>query len=140
MPEPDSGLSKREVEEVVNAAIPAIAEPQPGLTSAEAEQIARGVLASILPKSAPADYTKSFVNNAIRRYETQVLDATLAYYNRVESVDSQWYVFIIDENDLVVGIPTPTAWGWTERVGWAPTPTATTSGRRRSRPLRKAGW
>ena len=105
MPEPDSGLSKREVEEIVSAAIAAIAEPQPGLTSAEAEQIARGVVASIPHKSAPAEYTKFFVNNAISRYETQGLEATLAYYNREESVDGQWYVFIIDENDLVIGHP-----------------------------------
>ena len=105
MPEPDSGLSKREIEEIVNAAVAAIAEPQPGLTSAEAEQIARGVVASIPPKSAPAEYTKFFVNSAISRYETQGLEATLAYYNREESVDGQWYVFIVDENDLVIGHP-----------------------------------
>ena len=36
---------------------------------------------------------------------TQGLDATLAYYNRPESVDGQWYVFIIDGNDLVIGHP-----------------------------------
>ncbi len=105
MPEPDSGLSKREVEELVSAAIAAIAEPQPGLTPAEVERIARGVVASIPPKSAPAEYTKFFVDNAISRYETQGLEATLAYYNREESVDGQWYVFIIDENDLVIGHP-----------------------------------
>ena len=105
MPEPDSGLSKREVEEIVNAAVAASAETQPGLTVAEAEQIARGVVASIPPKSAPAEYTKYFVNNAISLYETQGLEATLAYYNREESVDGQWYVFIIDENNLVIGYP-----------------------------------
>ena len=104
-PEPDSGLSKREVEEIVSAAIAAIAEPQPGLTSAEAEQIARGVVASIPPRSAPAEYTKFFVESAIARYETQGLEATLAHYNREQSVDGQWYVFIIDENDLVIGHP-----------------------------------
>ena len=105
MPEPGSGLSKGEVEEIVSAAIAAIAEPQPGLTSAEAEQIARGVVASIPPTSAPVEYTKFFVEKAISRYETQGLDATLAYYNRPESIDGQWYVFIIDENDKVIGHP-----------------------------------
>ncbi len=105
MPEPESGLSKREVEEIVTAAIAVIAAPQPSLTSAEAEQIARGVVASIPPRSAPAEYTKFFVNNAISRYETHGLEATLAYYNREESIDGQWYVFIIDENDLVIGHP-----------------------------------
>ena len=105
MPQPEAGLSKSEVEEIVKAAVAAIPQPEPGLTSAEAEQIARGVVASIPPRSAPAEYTRFFVNNAISRYETQGLDATLAYYNREESVDGQWYVFIIDENDLVIGHP-----------------------------------
>ena len=90
---------------VQSAAIADVLKSQPGLTSAEVEQIARGVVASIPPKSAPADYTKFFVDNAISRYETQGLDATLAYYNREESIDGQWYVFIIDENDLVIGHP-----------------------------------
>ena len=102
---PETGLSKSEIEEVVGAAVAAIPQPRPGLTSAEAEQIARGVVASIPPRSAPAAYTRFFVDNAISRYETQGLDATLAYYNREESVDGQWYVFLIDENDLVIGHP-----------------------------------
>ena len=43
--------------------------------------------------------------DAIARDETQGLDATLAHYHRAESVDGQWYVFIIDENDLVIAHP-----------------------------------
>ena len=105
MPQPESGLSESEVEEIAKAVLAGIPQSQPGLTSAEAERIARGVVASIPPKSAPAEYTKFFVNNAISRYDTQGLDATLTYYNRGESVDGQWYVFIIDENDLVIGHP-----------------------------------
>ena len=105
MPQPEAGLSKSEVEEIVKAAVAAIPQPEPGLTSADAERIARGIVSSIPPRSAPADYTKFFVDNAISYYETQGLDATLAHYNREESVDGQWYVFIIDENDLVIGHP-----------------------------------
>ena len=105
MPQPEQGLSRGDVEEIVKAAFAELSQPQSGLTSAEAEQIARGVVASIPPKSAPAEYTKFFVNNAISRYKTQGLDAALAYYNREESIDGQWYVFIIDENDLVIGHP-----------------------------------
>ena len=105
IPKPGSGLSRSEVEEIVAAAVADLPQPQPGLTSAEAEKIARGVVAAIPPKSAPAEYTRFFVNNAISRYETQGLDATLAHYNREESVDGQWYVFIIDENDLVIAHP-----------------------------------
>ena len=43
--------------------------------------------------------------DAINRYETQGLNATLAHYNRKESIEGQWYVFIIDENDLVIAHP-----------------------------------
>ena len=105
MPPPEPGLTRKDVEEIVEAAIAGIPVSQHGLTPAEAEQVARGVVASIPPKSAPAEYTKFFVDNAISRYETQGLDATLAYQNRPESIDGQWYVFIIDENDLVIGHP-----------------------------------
>ena len=45
------------------------------------------------------------------------LDATLAYYNREESIDGQWYVFIIDENDLVIGHPDPGRLGL-DLKGW----------------------
>ena len=105
MPRPEAGLSKSEVERVVQDGVAAIPTPQPALTSAEAERIAQGVVASIPPRSAPADYTRFFVNNAISRYETQGLEATLAHYNREESIDGQWYLFIVDENDLVIGHP-----------------------------------
>ena len=105
MPQPEAGLSKSEVEEIVKAAVAAMPQPDPGLTSAEAEEIARGVVASIPPRSSPIEYTKFFVEKAISRYKSQGLDATLAYYNRPESIDGQWYVFIIDETDLVIGHP-----------------------------------
>ena len=101
MPEP--GLSRGDVEEVIQAAMQEAAEPEPGLTHAEAQRIARNAVASIPPRSAPAEYTKFVVENAISRYETEGLDATLAYYNRAESVDGQWYVFIIDENGKIIG-------------------------------------
>ena len=80
----------------------ALPQPAPGLSPAEAESIARGVVASIPPRSAPAEYTRFFVDNAINRYETQGLDATLAHYNRPESIDGQWYVFIADEDRTIV--------------------------------------
>ena len=99
------GVTRAEVEEIVREALAGIAEPQIELTASDAERIARGVVATIPPRSAPAEYTKFFVNNAIARYETQGPDATLAHCNREESIDAQWYVFIIDENDLVIGHP-----------------------------------
>ena len=63
-----------------------------------------------------------FVQNAISRYETLGLDATLAYYNRPDSIDGQWYVFIIDENDLVIGHPDAQRLGLDVK-GWVGTDT-----------------
>ena len=80
-----------------------MAEPEPRLTREEVKRLARNTVATIPLKSAPADYTKFFVHNAISRYDAGGLDDTLAYYNRVESVDGQWYVSIIDKNDEVIG-------------------------------------
>ena len=141
--QPDQGLSKSEVEEMVKRAIDDTAEPQAwltraqveaaissaiedmpqpdvGLTRADAERIARGVVAAIPPRSAPADYTRFFVDNAISRYETQGLDATLTYYNREASVDGQWYVFIIDGDGVVIGHPDPHRVGL-DLTGWVGT-------------------
>ena len=102
IPEPQAGLTTAQVEEAIRSAMAALPQPAPGLSPAEAESIARGVVASIPPRSAPAEYTRFFVDNAINRYETQGLDATLAHYNRPESIDGQWYVFIADEDRTIV--------------------------------------
>ena len=50
---------------------------------------------------APA-YTKAFVQQATNLYVALGLEETVAYYNTVESVDGQWYVFIIDENQTII--------------------------------------
>ena len=105
MPQPDAGLSEEEVGQIVHTAMAAMPEPQPGLTSAAAEKIARSVVASIPSRSNPIEYTRFFVERAVTKYETQGLDATLAYYNREESIDGQWYVFIVDDNDEVIAHP-----------------------------------
>ena len=89
MREPAPGLTSDQVEGIIKAAVADIPEPMPGLTSAEGERIARGVMASLPPRSDLAEYTRFFVEKAISRYETQGLDATLAHYNRPESIDGQ---------------------------------------------------
>ena len=94
--DPAPGVSSDQVEGIVNDAIEKMAQPEPGLTRAEVEEIVRAAIASIPSKSSPAEYTQHFVENAIARYDAQGLDATLAHYNSPQSVDGQWYVFIID--------------------------------------------
>ena len=53
-------------------------------------------------KDRPAEFTQAFVLQAIERYEETGKEATIAYYNTEESVDGQWYAFIIDENQTIV--------------------------------------
>ena len=120
MPEPGPGLTRAEVEGIVNDAIEEMPEPGLGLTRAEVEGIVNDAIASIPSRSAPAEYTQYFVDSAIARYESQGLDATLAHYNRAESVDGQWYVFIIDQNDLVIAHPEPERLGLDVK-GWVGT-------------------
>ena len=101
IPRPETGLSADEVDDAIDSALAAL--PEPGIGHAEAEQIARFAVASIPPRGAQADFTRFFVNNAITWYEVQGLDATLAHYGRPESIDGQWYVFVIDESGRVIG-------------------------------------
>ena len=58
-----------------------------------------------------ANRTRTFVDEALVRYEGDGLEATLAYYNSPEQVDGQWYVFIIGEDETIIGHYRP------ERVG-----------------------
>ena len=123
MPEPEAGLTQADVEAAIQAAMEAMPQPEPGLTEAmveeliqaamadiagtgltaeEAQKVAQYTVATVPSKSAPAEYTKFFVNNAISRYETEGLEATLAHYSQVESIDEQWYVFIVDEEGTVI--------------------------------------
>ena len=117
IPEPDSGLSRGDVRRIVDSAIGDIPEPEPGLAADEARLIASYAVATIPPRAAQPDYTKFFVSNAITRYEVDGLRATLDYYNRPESVDGQWYVFIIDEDDTVIAHPDPRRLGL-DLNGW----------------------
>lgn len=52
------------------------------------------------PKSDAAGYARSLVQRAVNLYDGLGKDRTVDYYNAPESVGGQWYVFIIDENDL----------------------------------------
>ncbi|MDE2766372.1 MAG: hypothetical protein OXI25_08100 [Chloroflexota bacterium] len=63
-------------------------------------------------KSDPAAYTVEFVQGAIDRYERDGREATIAHYSTRDSVDGQWYVFIIDENDRTVGHWNPAVRGF----------------------------
>ena len=75
---------------------------------ASGQQLMQGQTeASVPPKWMPEAYTNYFVREAIRRYESDGLDSTVAYYNTKESVDGQWYVFMIDEDGTVIAHANP---------------------------------
>ena len=64
------------------------------------------------PAAAPdvsdeASYTQSFVAQAIAYYERHGREATIEHYNTSESVDGQWYMFIFDEQDVMLAHANP---------------------------------
>ena len=57
-------------------------------------------------KADPASYTKVYVYTAIQQYDAEGRDSALAYYNAMESVEGEWYLFVIGENDEIIVHPT----------------------------------
>ena len=53
-------------------------------------------------KADPAEYTVAFVDQALRYYKAHGRENTVAHYNTPESVDGGWYIYIFDENDLLI--------------------------------------
>lgn len=91
------GLSRAEVEDVIQDAISGLADSLPAAGTDAGDEV------SAPPKSDPAAYTEFVVEQAIARYEAEGLEGALAYYNDPSSVDEEWYVFIIDDNDIIIG-------------------------------------
>ncbi len=52
-----------------------------------------------------ADSTKGYVNKAIAKYESDGLDAVISYYNSQDSLDGQFYLFLIGEDDNYLAHP-----------------------------------
>lgn len=80
--------------------------PEPGKWYSSSS-VAVSVPAAAPDVSDVAAYTKSFVEQAIDYYEHHGLEATLTYYNSPESIDGQWYMFIFDENDVLIANRNP---------------------------------
>ncbi len=79
--------------------LPVPAEPGEWYSS---NPFAVSAAAAVPDVSDPGAYTQWFVEQAIARYERDGLMETIAYYNSPESVDGQWYVFIISEESMIV--------------------------------------
>ena len=59
------------------------------------------------PRWMPAEYTRYYVGKAIAKYESEGLEATVEYYSSPDSVDGQWYMYIVDEKEIMVGHANP---------------------------------
>ena len=99
---PQAAVSKADVDQMIQDSMSAMSKDMDAVTMEEAKAIAQDVIASVPPRTDPEAYTRYVVDNAIRRYATSGLEATVEHYNQASSVDGQWYVFIIDENDTVI--------------------------------------
>lgn len=53
------------------------------------------------------EFTVDFVQEALDRYEREGREATLEYYNSPDSMVGDWYLFVIDENGILIGHPNP---------------------------------
>ena len=53
----------------------------------------------------PNVFTQDVVQAAIDYYESHGRQDTVDYYNTTESVNGHWYVFIIDENEIMISHP-----------------------------------
>lgn len=65
----------------------------------------------VVTKEDRPGYTVALVEKALQRYDTMGREATVAYYNTPESVDGEWYVFIMDEDGILIAHVDP------ERLG-----------------------
>ncbi len=52
-----------------------------------------------------ADSTQEYVNKAIAKYDGEGLDALIAHYNSQDSLDGQFYLFLIGADDLYLAHP-----------------------------------
>ena len=49
----------------------------------------------------PEAFTVAFVQEAIDLYKEEGREAIISHYNDPASINGQWYVFIIDENNII---------------------------------------
>ena len=59
---------------------------------------------SVLVEDVAAS-VKEYVEKAIAKYEADGLDATIAYYNSQDSLDGQFYLFFIGDDDIYLAHP-----------------------------------
>ena len=99
---PDRAVTDSQIAKVISRAFPQ------GMTRAEASSFLRAGNQGLANRGRPPSesdepsYTKYFVQQAIDRYRDQGRQAAFDYYNSPASVNGQWYVFIIEDNDTII--------------------------------------
>ena len=58
-------------------------------------------------KDDPEAYTKAFVEQAVELHKAVGDERTIAYYNTPESVDGEWYVFVVQGDAIVAHATVP---------------------------------
>lgn len=86
--------------------------PEPGRWYSSSS-VAVGIPAAQPDISDQPAYTQLYVAQAIDYYQRHGREAMLAFYNSPESVDGQWYMFIFDEDDIIVAHENPELVGLT---------------------------
>lgn len=73
-------------------------------------RIAKPMMDTVTPTDMPtmddsAAFAVAFVQAAIDFYKSEGREAAIAYHNDPANIEGQWYVFILDENDVFVAQP-----------------------------------
>ena len=58
-------------------------------------------------KDEPGAYTKALVEEAIERYESDWLYASIEHWNNPENVDGEWYVFTVNREGYTTARHSP---------------------------------
>ena len=77
-----------------------------GIAVAVAMQGTSGADAPVA-EAEPAEYVKTLVDDAIQHYQRDGMEATVDYYNSADSVDGEWYVFIVDQDGFSIAHHNP---------------------------------
>lgn len=64
-------------------------------------------LALAVTKAEPAEYTVAFVERAVQYYKAHGREEAVAFFSSPESVDGEWYVFVIDGRGRLIAHPDP---------------------------------
>ncbi|MXV76348.1 hypothetical protein F4Z99_19015 [Candidatus Poribacteria bacterium] len=59
----------------------------------------------MMPTDDPEAFAVAFVQAAVDLYKTEGRDAAITYHKAPANIDGQWYVFIVDANDMFVAHP-----------------------------------